>query len=117
MNNEEILLKVRKFAYDHSAKDDIHGFKHVERVLKTSLEIGTTLNANLLVLKIATLLHDVGRSVRSGDLKENHAQISAEIAKEFIIKNKFNFVNEDFENIVHCIASHSFSNDLKPKTL
>ncbi|MFX0047557.1 MAG: HD domain-containing protein [Candidatus Hermodarchaeota archaeon] len=117
MRNEEILTKVRKFAYDNSAKDDIHGFQHIERVLKTSSELGNTLNANLLVIKIAALLHDVGRYVRRGNANENHAKVSAKIAKEFLIKNKFNIVKEDVENIVHCISTHSFSNDLKPETL
>ncbi|MFX1503445.1 MAG: HD domain-containing protein [Promethearchaeota archaeon] len=117
MGSEDILKQVRKFACDKSAKDDIHGFQHLERVLKTSSELGVALNANLLVIKISTLLHDVGR----GDAKENHAKISAEIAREFLIefliKNKFEIPNEDFENIIHCISTHSFSNDLKPKTL
>ncbi|MFX1288430.1 MAG: hypothetical protein ACFFFY_07700, partial [Promethearchaeota archaeon] len=77
MRNEEILTKVRKFAYDNSAKDDIHGFQHIERVLKTSSELGNTLNANLLVIKIAALLQDVGRYVRRGNANENHAKVSA----------------------------------------
>ena len=117
MNSNEILLKVRTFAYNVSEKNDIHGFKHVERVLKLSSEIGAVLNANLLVIKIAALLHDVGRYLKKEDEVKNHAEISAEIAENFIIKNKFNIANEDIENIVHCIRSHSFSNDLKPKTL
>lgn len=117
MRNKEILTKVRKFAYDNSAKDDIHGFGHVERVLKTSLELGDTLKANLLVIKIATLLHDVGRTIRRGDKNENHARVSAEIAKEFLIENKFNISTEDMENITHCISTHSFSNDVKSETL
>ena len=104
MNNKDIIAKVRNFAYDKSSKDDIHGFQHIERVLKTSSKLGVALNANLLVIKISTLLHDVGR----GNAKENHAKISAEIAKEFLIKNKFEIPIEDFENIVHCISTHSF---------
>ena len=113
MNNKDIIAKVRNFAYDKSSKDDIHGFQHIERVLKTSSKLGVALNANLLVIKISTLLHDVGR----GNAKENHAKISAEIARDFLIKNKFEIPIEDFENIIHCISTHSFSNDLKPMTL
>ena len=117
MINDEILLKVRTFAYNNSEKNDIHGFEHVERVLKSSSEIGTALNANLLVIKIAALLHDVGRYLRKDDEVKNHAEISAEIAENFIIKNNFNITIEDVENILHCIRAHSFSNDLEPKTL
>ena len=117
MINDEILLKVRKFAYDNSDKNDIHGFKHIERVVKISSEIGTALDANLPVIKVAALLHDVGRYLKTDDLVKNHAEISAEIAENFIIKNNFNIAIEDVENILHCIRAHSFSNDLEPKSL
>ena len=117
MNNNEILSKVRTFAYNNSEKNDIHGFTHVKRVLKLSSEIGTALNANLPVIKIAALLHDVGRYLKKDDEVRNHAEISAEIAENFIIKNNFSIAIEDIENIIHCIRSHSFTNDLKPKTL
>ncbi|MHA1460414.1 MAG: HD domain-containing protein [Promethearchaeota archaeon] len=117
MNSNEILSKVRTFAYNNSEKNDIHGFKHVERVLKLSLEIGAVLNANLPVIKIAALLHDVGRYLKKDDEVKNHAEISAEIAENFILKNNFTIAIEDVENILHCILAHSFSNDLEPKTL
>jgi len=117
MNSNEILSKVRTFAYNNSEKNDIHGFMHVERVLKLSSEIGTVLNANLPVIKIAALLHDVGRCLKKDIEVRNHAKISAEIAENYIINNKFNIGIEDVENILHCIRAHSFSNDLEPKTL
>ena len=117
MNRNDILSKVRTFAYNNSEKNDIHGFKHVERVLKLSSEIGAVLKANLPVIKIAALLHDVGRSLKKEDEVKNHAEISAELAENFITKNNFNIAIEDVENILHCIRAHSFSNDLEPITL
>ncbi|TES94942.1 MAG: HD domain-containing protein [Promethearchaeota archaeon] len=117
MNSNEILSKVRVFAYNNSEKNDIHGFTHVERVLKLSSEIGVVLNANLPVIKIAALLHDVGRYLKKHDEVKNHAEISAEIAENFIIKNNFNIAIGDVENIFHCIRAHSFSNELEPETL
>ena len=117
MLSNEIFSKVRTFAYNNSEKNDIHGFTHVERVLKLSSEIGIVLNANLPVIKIAALLHDVGRYLKKNDEVRNHAEMSAEIAEDFFIKNNFNIVIEDVENILHCIRAHSFSNGLEPKTL
>jgi len=117
MNSNEILSKVRLFAYNNSEKNDIHGFAHVERVLKLSSELGIVLSANLLVIKIASLLHDVGRYLKIDGEARNHAEISAEIAKNFMIKNNFNIPIGDVENILHCIRVHSFSNGLEPKTL
>ena len=117
MINDEIFSKVRKFAYENSDKDDIHGFKHVERVLKVSLEIGAVLNANLSVIKIAALLHDVGRYLKNKEKVKNHAEISAKIAEGFINRNKFNITKNNIENILHSIRTHSFSNDKIPQTL
>jgi len=117
MNRNDILSKVRTFAYNNSEKNDIHGFKHVERVLKLSSEIGAVLNANLLVIRIAALLHDLGRYLMKDDEVKNHAEFSAEIAENFISKNNFSIAIEDVYNILHCIRAHSFSNDVEPKTL
>ena len=117
MDLKAIFEKVRLFSYENSMRDDIHGFKHTERVLKQSLEIGTVLNANLTVIKIATLLHDVSRNIKKGEFMENHAEISADIAERFIYKKNLNITKEDIKNILHCIRSHSFSNDKIPRTL
>jgi len=117
MDSKNIIANVYAFALRNSEKNDIHGFSHVERVLKMSSEIGTKLNANLSVIKIATLLHDVGRFLKKDDEIKNHAELSAVIAGDFINKNDFNIPIGDVENIRHCIRAHSFSNDLEPKTL
>jgi len=117
MNRKAIIASVYSFALNNSEKNDIHGFSHVERVLKLSSEMGTALNANLSVIKIATLLHDVGRFLKTDEKIKNHAELSAVIAEDFINKNDFNIPIGDVENILHCIRAHSFSNDLEPKTL
>ena len=117
MDSKTIIANVYAFALNNSEKNDIHGFSHVERVLKLSSEIGTVLNANLSVIKIATLLHDVGRFMKKDDEIKNHAELSAVIAEDFFYKNDFNISIGDVENILHCIRAHSFSNNLEPKTL
>ena len=61
MLEKELLTRVRKFALENSEKDDIHVFSHSERVYKLSVEMGKKLGANLFILKIAALLHDIGR--------------------------------------------------------
>jgi len=117
MNVDEILSAVRTFAYNNSENDDLHGFKHVERVLNLCVQIGTALNANLLTIKIAALLHDVGRIHEENNDVKNHAEISAEMAEKFFQKTNFNLNIDNIENIIHSIRAHSFSNKVKPKTL
>lgn len=118
MSDDNLILIVKKFAVENSEKNDIHGYAHVERVYNTCIKIGKELNANLKVLKIAALLHDVGRIHEKTDkLKRNHAEISAEMSKEFLTSNKLSFVQNEFDNIIHSIRAHSFSNKIVANTL
>ena len=112
------LLKIRKYAFDNSEKDNIHGFSHVERVYDLSIKLGEKLNANIKLLKISALLHDIGRIDENNDkLRRNHAQISAEKALAFLTSQNFNISNNDIKSIIHCIEAHSFSNKIFPETL
>ena len=118
MSDDNLISIVRKFAIDNSEKDDIHGYAHVERVYNTCVKIGKKLNANLNVLKIAALLHDVGRINEKDDaLKRNHAEISADKSKKFLSSNGISLVQDEFDNIIHSIRAHSFSNEQLARTL
>ena len=118
MLDNEIILKIRNYALENSERNDIHGFSHVERVYNTCVKIGKKLNANMKVLKIAALLHDIGRINEKVDsLNRNHAEISAKKAMEFLASNNFNLAQEDFNNIIHAIRTHSFSKNISPQTL
>ena len=118
MNENDIILAVKIFAIQNSEQDDIHGFGHVERVYNTCIQIGKTLKANLLVLKISALLHDIGRiSEKTDPLRRNHAEISAEMALEYLKSSNIEISQEDVNNIIHCINAHSFSNKIIPETI
>ncbi len=119
MYEKDITSIVKDFVYKNSEKDDIHGYPHVIRVYDLCLKIGKELSANLLVLKLAALFHDIGRvgEPKSFNNKKNHAEISAEIVSDFLLSKNFDISNEDIENIIHSIKAHSFSNKIIPKTL
>ncbi len=118
MIDKNIISKVRKFALDNSEPDDIHGFFHTERVLKLCLHLGKKLDANLLILKIAALLHDIGRKDKTRKTSnKNHAEISSKMASKFLNSYDIGLSQEDFKNIIHSIRSHSFSNNSNPQTL
>ncbi|MBA7580801.1 putative protein YedJ [subsurface metagenome] len=70
-----------------------------------------------MTIKIAALLHDVGRIYEKKNDAKNHAELSAEMAEKFLQKTNFNITNDNIENIIHSIRAHSFSNNIKPKTL
>ncbi len=119
MLDDKTLSIIRDFAFKNSEKDDIHGFSHVERVYNLCLKFGKILKANLRILQISALLHDIGRinEKHITKNKKNHAELSAKFAIEFLKTNDFPLSQEEFKQISHCIRSHSFSNNSNPQTL
>ncbi len=118
MPDKDIISEVKDFALKNSEKDDIHGFSHVERVYNTCIQIGKKKKANMLVLKIATLLHDIGRINEKNDVPErNHAENSAQMALDFLTSNDYDISKKELDNIIHSIKAHSYSNKVIPETL
>ncbi len=102
------LEEVRKTARMHMEKNDVaHGWDHVERVYNLCMKIGEKEGADLGVLKLAALLHDIGISRD----RENHEKVSAEMAKDIL------HGYEKMEDVVYCIESHRFSKGIVPMTL
>ena len=118
MKENKMLSIVKEFAIKNSEKNDIHGFDHVNRVYQLSSTIGEKLNADLKILKISALLHDIGRIQEKNDKKKrNHAEISAELTKHFLSSNQYDLTQNEIVKIIHCIQAHSYSNKLVPETL
>lgn len=93
-----------------------HDFDHVERVLKMALHIGKKEKANLEIIQLAAILHDVKRN--DADKKHgkiDHAISGAEVAGEILRKYKYD--EKTISAVHHCIASHRFRNEIKPKTI
>ncbi|RLG75429.1 MAG: phosphohydrolase [Thermoprotei archaeon] len=67
-----------------------------------------------LVLKLAVLLHDVGR-VEEETLHKHHAVLSAEIARKLLVQ--YGFSQEIIEKVVDTILAHSFTLKYTPKTI
>jgi uncharacterized protein len=115
---KQTILKVKNFAKENSLNDDIHGFEHVKRVCKLSLAIGKNYNANLYILEIAALLHDIGRiDKKENASNQNHAELSAQKSLKFFKREDLNLNQEEIKNIIHAISTHSFSNKIAAQTL
>lgn len=93
-----------------------HDWSHVERVKKIALKIGRLEGADLKIIEIASLLHDIGRKE---EMKTRgsfcHAEAGAKIARKLL--EKYSLSADQVENIVHCILSHRFRNDHVPDTI
>ncbi|KKL87807.1 hypothetical protein LCGC14_1931000 [marine sediment metagenome] len=116
MLEKQILTLVRNYAFNNSERDDIHGFSHTERVHDLSIQIGKNLGANLFILRISALLHDIGR-IREKTSSSHHADLSAKMASQFLDTLNFEISEKYKLNIIHCIRTHSFSNNIVPETL
>ena len=117
MNKKEILEKIENEAKKYFVgASGCHDWTHIDRVRNLALRIGKKEKADLFVLEIAALLHDVGRK---DELKSRgafcHAEKGGEIAEKILEKNKIK--KDDLDNIVHCIKSHRYKNNNIPETL
>ena len=118
MKDVEIIKSIRIFVVNRSDDDDVHGFAHIQRVYDLCDKIGIELKANMLILRISALLHDIGRNKEiSNTINKNHAILSAEISKDYLKAQLFGLSEDEINQIIHCILAHSFSNKINPLTL
>lgn len=98
MNKAEVIKKTEKFVQEFMKGDSGHGWAHVNRVRKLALIIGKKEKADLFVVEIAALLHDIGDWKFHKDLKAagkksskllNAMKVAPEIVDEvaFIVDN------------------------------
>lgn len=93
--------------------DPAHGWEHVRRVYWLARRIGEEERADLLIVSIAALLHDVGRLIPRKDVP--HALLSMEEAGTVL--KAYPLDQEQVEAILHAIEAHSFSQGVEPRTL
>lgn len=93
-----------------------HAWDHTLRVLRLCERIGPVEGADMLVLRMAALLHDIGRSDqdRSGG-RLCHARQGAAMARP--IAARLPLDRNRRENLIHCIAAHRFRTAPAPRSL
>jgi len=93
-----------------------HDWDHTERVLQLCLRIGRKENADLEVLKLAAILHDIGRAKEDrSNGKICHSEAGAEIARDILASHGFG--EEKTERVLHCIRSHRFRKGTSPLSI
>lgn len=117
MKQIKLIKDIEKEAkkYFENAKPT-HDWSHVERVRKLCSYIGQKEGANLTIIDLAVLLHDIGRK------KENefngricHAEEGARLAKGIL--ESYNIDKTVIERVCHCIETHRFRNEKQPQTI
>ncbi len=117
MIDDKIKQSIRKEAKSFFKNaSGCHDWTHVERVVKLANIIGKEEGADLDVLEIAVLLHDIGRKkeIKSKG-KLCHAEEGVVLAKDIL--KKYNLNEDVVDNILHCIISHRYRNNHIPNTI
>jgi uncharacterized protein len=114
---KNIILKIEKEAKKYfKGADGCHDFSHIERVRNLALRIGKKEKADLFVLEIAALLHDIKKKE---EMKFKglicHAEHGAKAARKIL--DKYNLDKKTIENIVHSIEAHRYRNNIFPNTI
>ena len=114
---EDAFVRVENFArkYFNDASGS-HDWDHTMRVYRLGLRIAEIEGADLNVVRVAALLHDIGRAQQDvSNGKVCHAGQGARMAREIIHDLPLNI--DQKENIVHCIRTHRFRGNHNPETL
>jgi uncharacterized protein len=117
MEDMQVIERARKMAQSlHEGFAPSHDFSHVERVYKLAERIAVAEQADLFVVRMGALLHDIGRAeeARSG-CGDRHEELSVEMSKPFL--EEMCVSPEKINAILHAIATHRHRKDNKPRTL
>jgi len=93
-----------------------HDWDHTLRVLRLCERIGSDELADLQVVRVAALLHDIGRSDQddaNGSLC--HARQGVRLAAPIVAN--LPLTDDKKQNVLHCIAAHRFRGRIEPDTV
>jgi uncharacterized protein len=108
-------IKEEAGAFFRSARGS-HDWDHTERVYRLCLRIGRKEKADLGVLELAALLHDIGREEEDRSSgKVCHGRSGAALAKGILESHGLD--GASVRAVVHCIRTHRFRKRAVPRTL
>ncbi|NPA47096.1 MAG: HD domain-containing protein [Thermococci archaeon] len=111
----DIVERTREFARSFFNRNGTHGFDHVERVFNLCMSIGRREGADLEILALASLLHDVARPLEEAGRVKDHAVEGARIARRYL--REIGYPEDRTEAVARAIEAHRFSRGPAPDTL
>lgn len=105
----QIILVAKGF---YARKDRAHDLDHALRVREWGNKLAQEEGADVSIIELAALLHDIGRS---GAVEKTHAESSAGLAVNILLKN--GYPEEIVWRVKEAIISHSREAGHEPNTL
>ncbi|MFB6213043.1 MAG: HD domain-containing protein [Candidatus Nanohaloarchaea archaeon] len=112
MEVDQVRREARKY---FDGVDSSHDWHHVKRVEILAERIAEEEDADWKVVKLAVLLHDIGRGKEDRGEIEDHARWGAREATDILGSNGYS--EEVVEEVMHCILAHRYSGDVEPETV
>jgi len=114
MQNVIDKIKTEAKSIFSSAKGS-HDWEHTQRVFNLCMHIGKKENADMEILQLAAILHDIGRGLQDrSNGKICHAEEGAILAEGLL--KRYNVDKGKINEIIHCIETHRFRNNKAPQT-
>ena len=115
---EQAIQLLAKVATEVQARftdfsDLAHGFEHVHRVYHLAMHLAEQEHADGLIVGMAALLHDLGRTTRGP--ARSHAERSAKLAAKLLAA--YDLPSQTQYAIRHAILSHCYRHGIEPATL
>lgn len=114
LSNVEKLYEYAQKIFQNAAGS--HDWEHTLRVLALARRIAHSEAADMEIVEISAILHDIGRGAQDKSKgKICHAALGAEMAAKIL--SEHGIPEDRIERIVHCIGSHRFRGDNPPETI
>ncbi|MEX0649058.1 MAG: HD domain-containing protein [Balneolaceae bacterium] len=113
--SEQKLFK--QFLIDEclTADDSAHDLGHIERVVKTAIELSVGEKADIEIIEAAAWLHDCVILPKDYPERNKASVLAAEKAVKYL--SDTTFPEHKLKDVAHAIESHSFSAGITPETV
>ena len=96
-------------------REPAHDFQHIMRVYRNAKQIGQCEGANMEILLLSALLHDIVVYPKGSAKSSKSSDDSADLAEHIL--QRYNYPNDKISSISYCIRMHSHSKRLVPASL
>ncbi|MEF8779394.1 MAG: HD domain-containing protein [Haloferacaceae archaeon] len=115
---DEFVRQVESLARSYFRRDTspAHDWFHVQRV-RTNAEalVSDHPTADVTIVRLAALLHDIGRAKEEAGEVTDHAEWGAEESEKLLQENGAS--DKTTEAVAHCVRAHRYSNETAPETI